>query len=266
MISKNLTSNRLFGKELIRSLLPKRISRHRILGGPLKGRMIYTSWHDYPRAILGWAETDLVKWLMDNVQPGETWLDVGAYHGYTAIAMSNSVGKSGRVFAFEPDLTAASALYQTKLANGLSQIVILPFALGENHSIKFLQGSTFRGMFQTEQGFSPENTSTSQFVTTALDYIWESIADKNLNISGVKLDVQGFEISVLRGMKMLLKTHRPKLIVEVHKGVDREELLQTLEECGYSRKAIPIEPMPDENNAMFYDDRNYEFFGQPENS
>jgi len=44
-------------------------------------------------------------------------------------------------------------------------------------------------------------------------------------IDGVKIDVQGMELDVLSGMKRLLKTYTPKLIVELHPGVDRDALL-----------------------------------------
>ena len=65
-------------KALLRRFLPRSIHKHRILGGPLRGYRIVTSWHDYPAAITGRTECPLLKWFARNVKPGETWLDVDA--------------------------------------------------------------------------------------------------------------------------------------------------------------------------------------------
>src|SRR4051812_13807854 len=73
-------------KERVRGLLPRRLKNHTIRSGPMAGCAIFTSWHDYPGAILGTTERPLVEWLQRNVRPNETWIDVGAHYGYTAIA------------------------------------------------------------------------------------------------------------------------------------------------------------------------------------
>ena len=46
-------------KPAVRKLAPRTIRAHRILGGPLRGRVIVTSFHDYPAAILGRTEQPL---------------------------------------------------------------------------------------------------------------------------------------------------------------------------------------------------------------
>jgi hypothetical protein len=60
-------------------------------------------------------------------------------------------------------------------------------------------------------------------------------------------------------MTNLLKTYRPKLVVEVHHGVDRHELLTLIKDLGYSPKGIPIEPIDHEIDALYIDDKSYAF-------
>ena len=60
-------------------------------------------------------------------------------------------------------------------------------------------------------------------------------------ISGVKIDVQGDEAAVLRGMKETLQAQRPKLVVEYHGNADLDEVLNALEAAGYSRKGLDID-------------------------
>src|SRR6266702_7523738 len=116
-------------KAQIRRFMPKTVRSHRILGGRLRGYRIVTSWHDYPGAILGRTERALLDWFESHVRAGETWLDVGAHYGYTAIALSRLVGAEGRVYAFEPVLETDGHLSATRRINGLSHLTVVPLGL-----------------------------------------------------------------------------------------------------------------------------------------
>src|SRR5689334_19464358 len=115
-------------KERVRSLLPRRTRAHRILFGALQGAPIVTSWHDYPGAILGRTERPLLAWFRRNVRSAQTWIDVGAHYGYTAIALSRMVGPTGRVFAFEPVRSTAQCVERTRMLNGFRQLTVVPLA------------------------------------------------------------------------------------------------------------------------------------------
>jgi len=241
-----------------RFLLPRTVRPHRIMGGPLRGLRIVTSWRDYPAAILGLTEPQLLAWFAAAVKPGETWLDVGAHYGYTALALCRAVGASGRVFAFEPMLETAGHITRTRALNGLRQLTILPVALGEAPALRLNAFRTTRGM--VDNTLSPDVESWEEtLIETRLDEIWPALAGANSKIDGIKIDVQGMELSALRGMAGVLRQFRPKLVVEVHRGVSRPELLQFLSAAGYNTPATPIEPVPGEEAAQFLDDRSYAF-------
>lgn len=227
-------------RETIRSLLPGSPKKHTIKSGPLAGKKIVTSWHDYPAAILGYAESALVEWLLENVQPGETWLDVGAHYGYTSLAMCERVGSHGRVFAFEPCISTAVCLEQTRSLNGHDEWKIVPLALSDDEGITLRYSPTTRGMVDQQAGVQGAD-GVKGFLAVALDSIWESLSMNNPIIDGVKVDVQGMELETLRGMRGALTSHRPKLILEVHRDVSRPEILEVLSGCDYRVKPIPIE-------------------------
>jgi len=224
-------------KEKIRRFLPRQVRPHRIVGGTLKGLKIVTSWHDYPGAILGTTETPLLRWFEGQVGPGETWIDVGAHYGYTAMALSRLVGNEGRVFAFEPILATAGCVVRTREINGLHNLVVLPFALNSCANISIHSLPVVRGMADSTH---PDGC-TQQIFGMALDSLWPSLCAGRPNIDGVKIDVQGMELSVIHGMKSLLRRWNPRLVVELHRGVDRAEFLQLLRECGYSEKSSAID-------------------------
>ena len=244
-------------KSFFRRFLPKSIRSQHIMGGPLRGAPIVTSWHDYPAAILGRTERPLLDWFADSIQQGETWLDVGAHYGYTAIALSRLVGEEGRVIAFEPMVSTAGCLSQTKMLNNLSQLTVLPLALGKPQTLELQKLPFVRGMVDSTLGESEGFQET--ILVARLDWLWPQICGGQENIHGVKIDVQGMEIEVLKGMSELLKRVGPKLVVELHRGVDRGELLHLLTSLGYSVPATPIEPTAGEVEPLYLDDRSYAF-------
>jgi FkbM family methyltransferase len=227
-------------KSLVRAMLPRRHVAHRIMSGPLSGMRIVTSWHDYPAAILGYTERKLTDWLLSNALPGETWLDVGANCGYTSLALARAVGPGGRVFAFEPALATAACLERSAGANRLDQLVALPFALSEAPRPVVSRVATERGMIDSQLP-ADGHVEMTAIIAVGLDAIWDGIADGNPVVHGVKIDVQGMELDALRGMRRLLARHRPRIVLEIHRGVPRDEVLAVLEACGYLLDNEPID-------------------------
>jgi len=253
-------------KNTIRQLLPRTRKAHHILGGPLKNYRIVTSWHDYPAAILGRTEGPLLAWFAENVRAGETWLDIGAHYGYTAIALAHFVGARGRVFAFEPMLTSVGCIAETRHLNQLAQLTVLPLALGDASQLNLAQLPTVRGMLDStlvEQTTAAPTTNGHAWHETllvvALDRMWESLCGHDRRVHGIKVDVQGMELVALRGMLNLLQTQHPKLVVEVHQDVSRKDLLALVSQAGYTSAALPIEPIAGETTGQFVNDKSYAF-------
>ena len=243
-------------KEGLRSLFPRSLVRHRILGGPLRGCAIVTSWHDYPAAILGRTEQALLEWFANNVGEGETWLDIGAHYGYTTIALSKRVGAAGHVYAFEPMLNTAGCVSRARFLNDLAQITVVPIALGNGADLAMDSLLSTRGMvdstLQETEGFR------EPFLVSRLDWLWPRISEPGTRIDGIKIDVQGMEIEALKGMAAVIKQNRPKLLVELHTGVSRPEFLDVIASLGYRTRGIPLEPLPGESDPV-YADRTYIF-------
>ena len=242
-------------KEWVRRFMPRTLRPHRILAGRLRGFRIVTSWHDYPGAILGTTERALLTWFEQNVRPGDTWLDVGAHYGYTALALAHLVGPRGRVFAFEPMVATAGHLARTRWLNDLTQLTVIPCGLAAPESVELRRLPTVRGM--VDSTVDTRGLWTETFLVARLDSLWPSIAAGERRIDGIKVDVQGMEIETVEGMSTLLREFHPRLVIEVHRGVDRGRLLDWLESLGYARVALPIDPAPNETTPEYLDDRSY---------
>lgn len=243
-------------KSFVRKWLPRHIHKNRIWSGRLRGKWIVTSWHDYPSAILGRNERPLLEWLWDNVQPDETWLDIGTHYGYVALALSNLVGASGRVFAFEPMLRTAGYVQKTRQLNNIPHLTVVPVGLGAPETFSIQSLSTVRGMIDSTL---PEGHWQETFYVARLDWFWPRICGGNSHVDGIKIDVQGMEIDALCGMQSLLETYQPKLVIEIHQGVSRTKLLHLIEKSGYSLQAVPIDSADGEGEQLFRDNRSYVF-------
>jgi FkbM family methyltransferase len=241
-------------KEIIRKMLPRRSRNHRILSGPLKGCRLVTSWHDYPGALLGSTERPLLEWFTRNVSDSETWLDVGAHYGYTAIALSRLVGTTGRVFAFEPVLSTAGCIARTRELNRLQQLTVVPFALDQGKDVRTFELPTVRGMADSTIA---RDVWSERILTVSLDALWPSLGGREARVDGIKIDVQGMEFGVLLGMREILMRWRPKLVIEFHSGVNRQPILELLRSCGYSDACEPIEP--GDAPEVLRDDHSYAF-------
>ena len=239
-------------KEVIRAFLPRVRRAHRIRRGLLAGQTIYTSWHDYPGAIRGDTESALLAWLAQTVRNGQTWLDVGAHYGYTALAMAGMVGPAGRGFAFEPVPETAAGIARTRDFNQVNQLFVIAAGLAAGPDQRVESVPLVRGMAD-QAAASSHNTSVVTFVS--FDSIWPRISEGQSHVDGVKIDVQGMEEQVLRGMTALLRASQPTVVIEFHQGVNRQAILAILRHCGYSENSKPIEPGSD----GFLDDRSYIF-------
>ena len=54
------------------------------------------------------------------------------------------------------------------------------------------------------------------------------------SIDIMKIDVEGFEIDVLRGAGKTIKEHKPKIILETHSKDLKERSLKILKDLGYN--------------------------------
>lgn len=133
---------------------------------------------------------------------GMTVVDVGANIGYHTLFFAHHVGSRGSVIAFEPDPRNLRELRMNCDANNLSQVSVIEAAVGDRTgTIGFRPGLN---------GTVDESSDQSVQITT----IDAALTDESVDF--VKIDVEGFEMSVLRGMKTVISQDHPTLFVEVH--------------------------------------------------
>jgi FkbM family methyltransferase len=151
----------------------------------------------------------LTKAMAARLLPGACVWDVGANVGHYTRLFSERVGSSGRVYAFEPLPVTVAKL--TAAARGLDNVSILPIALSDhtgNAAIDPGDEDQLATARIEERGTVPIELQTGDNI------ILIGAADLP---AMVKIDVEGHEFEVLRGMGQVLRDGTLRdIFIEVH--------------------------------------------------
>jgi FkbM family methyltransferase len=181
------------------------------------------------RAVSLWLkEPGTMAWLDQALKPGDRFLDIGANIGIYALAAAHRVGAGGRVYAVEPHKPNAISLMRNILANGFQDRVdVLALPLSDSRTVASFNytsldaavtGSQFGNLFK--DGHSKEFRPAAVELCLGLS-VDELVAMKAIEPPAlVKIDVDGIELSILKGMAALLRSAaRPRSIqVELNVG------------------------------------------------
>lgn len=180
----------------------------------------------------------VTKVLLDNLSAGMVFLDIGANVGYFSLLAAERVGPAGRVIAVEPNPTVVRQLQKNAQRNGLTNITVVQAACSDSSAPRelYLAGPSNTG----KASFSSENAQSRDFVKVECLPGDELIAKLNpARLDLVKIDVEGAELHVLKGMAQSLSRLRPKLILEVappllqNFSTEPDEVINFVREIGY---------------------------------
>lgn len=185
------------------------------------------------------------------LQPGMTFVDVGANWGFFTMLAAHLVGPAGKIFSLEPDPRSFLRLKANIERNQLTQVTAVEMAAADHDAnwTLALQDETVLHLgtskFVQDGGASASiHTVRSRRLDTLLD---EARLDE---VNLIKIDVEGAEDLVLAGMedglrrrryqRMILELHRPQL-AERNRTID--EVVGTLQGFGYKGFGIDHSPV-----------------------
>ena len=161
---------------------------------------------------------------------GDWMLDIGANVGHYTLKCSNLVGASGRVVAFEPVPATFEVLTANVQRFPIQNVTLMNLAVSDECQSLGMQVPHFDGGLKNYyQASLTRETSELCVMTIAIDSI-----PFPRPVKLVKIDTEGHELSVLRGMRKLIERDRPVLIVEA----SSERLFEYLRLFGYGKKHL----------------------------
>jgi FkbM family methyltransferase len=185
-------------------------------------------------------ETKIIKSVLT---PGMIVYNIGANIGYYTLVASDIVGSSGQVIAFEPADSNLELLHRTIGENQLTNVQVLPIAVGASDGIATLAFSATNSGDHQVVDDNRVNRTTQSIPLRSVDSL---IAERLPAPDVVIMDVQGSELHVLRGMETVLGHAKLKTIftefwlggLNARHSDGAPEFIERLERAGFGFEAI----------------------------
>ena len=194
---------------------------------------------------LNWEKitTEMFK---EAVKEGDVVVDIGANMGYFTLLAARLVGKTGRVYAFEPEPTNYSLLLKNIEVNGYDNVVpVQKAASNKSGKVKLFVSEEDAGnstIFQYGDG--------RKFIEVEAVTLDEFFADKAHPINVIKMDAEGAEMAVLLGMDRIIRENQDiKIFSELYPelmttmGYSPEDFIRKLMD-EYHLSILPIDRLP----------------------
>lgn len=161
------------------------------------------------------------------IKPGNIVVEAGANIGSHTIHLSQLVGKTGKVYAFEPQRLIFQLLAGNMALNSIENVYCIQACVSDKEGsvlVPFLDPSKANNF----GGLSLKNTTFGEKCTvTTID---------KLELQGcdfLKIDVEGMELNVLRGAENTIKTYRPIIYAEADRENKKEDLFSYIKSIDY---------------------------------
>lgn len=210
-----------------------------------------------------------IAYILSQVKPGDIALDIGTHKAGYLYFMRKCVGTSGHVYAFEPQSTLFHAAQNLKSTLNWSNVTIEQIAMSDVRDTATLHipingrtsstGASIEGPPVREAGTTSEEVNT--------DFLDGYCTRHLIKPAFIKIDVEGHELNVLQGGEQMLRSCKPRILVEIearHVGKDRAmetfEFLRTLGFQGHfiqGARRVPLAEFDFQTHQNFSDKRNY---------
>ncbi len=150
-------------------------------------------------------DKDEIVLLKKNIRQGDTVLDIGANIGFYTKILSELVGPTGKVYAFEPDATNFKYLLQN--AGHLKNVELHNKAVSDHSGTITLYKSTLLNVDHktyASNGFSEK---------VEIPCISPDELLSNSKIDFIKIDIQGYEYYAFKGMAIILEKNKDLAII-----------------------------------------------------
>ena len=186
--------------------------------------------------INGWQyEPYMFEFINKNLieTTGREIIDIGANNGSFAIDFSHLVGDNGKVYSFEPQRLIYYQLCGNVFMNGLNNVYCYNYAIGNHVDSVYIESPDYFDKGEVNFGNVKVGNKGDLVIQVPLDsYTFDDVAF-------IKIDVQGYELNVIKGAEHTIAKHRPYLFVEFEddllkeSGTSEEELQSYIESLGY---------------------------------
>lgn len=191
------------------------------------------------------SEIRLAKFIIQTLNSGDHFLDIGAHYGYFTLLAAKLVGETGKVSAFEPTVNSFHLLQQN--CDLHSNISIYQQAVSDTQdSIHFYEFDNLHSeynssdvkQFEQEDWFKQSPPKKISVSCTTIDQITASDFCPKI----VKIDVEGGEYNVVKGALRFIENNVPFIAMEYlepgRHNIEHQKAVTFLKEHGYKTYII----------------------------
>jgi FkbM family methyltransferase len=195
---------------------PLYLGNHRALSTMLTRYKFFTDTRDvgFATHLLtdGYWEMWLTQFMARTIKEGMLVLDVGANFGYYSVLMADLVGPEGKLIAFEPNPYVARSAEASLSINGFrDRGTVIQAAVSDQ------SGSVMLHVPRTEpknamivpEGYASPDGDIIPVPAVTLDEVC-----RDQKVGFIKIDAEGGEYNIFKGMQTILKRDRPRMILE----------------------------------------------------
>lgn len=163
----------------------------------------------------GCFEADDTKALIESLNEGDTFIDIGAHIGYYSMLASKLVGPNGKVICFEPTPSTYGLLVKNLKdkknvkAENLAVYSVQTNMEFNDYGLKYMVFNSFKKARLNDIDLVANHINVQ---TTTLDNYCNA---NNVKPSFIKIDAESVELHVLQGSVETIKKHKPKFMIEV---------------------------------------------------
>jgi FkbM family methyltransferase len=189
----------------------------------------------YFSGYIGNDEVFITRYIIENLEQGATFLDVGANIGFFALLASKIVGPSGNVIAFEP--APLNYEYLKRNAENIKNIACYDIALHDMNGKSVLHDFGPYNNFYNSLGDENKlrdalvdirNTEPSQDVTVFTQTLDSFCTSHNVHPDMIKIDTEETEDIIIEAGLDTIEKYKPDIIFEMLNFSIKEGRLEKL--------------------------------------
>ncbi|MBA9079449.1 FkbM family methyltransferase [Rufibacter quisquiliarum] len=224
-----------------------------------------TNQTDYVGYLIFWNGVYSYEYLgifEEIIQNCKGFVDIGANAGLFSLVAA-TVNPTINVLAFDPSNASHHFLNRNVQLNGLnSRVKTFKSALSDQvGELEFFEVKSEKyGYLQYNLGGSsslfvkPRQFSKYKVHSYTLDALLQEPGQSDLQVDFVKIDAEGAEPSIIKGMDATIRKHKPIIVCEILFGLIENELEEAMKQYGYgfylhlNDGLVPVSTLAREND------------------
>lgn len=184
-------------------------------------------------------EPGATKIFIDNIKEDSNVFDIGGHLGYFS-CVSGQLAKDGNVCVFEVDSNCIDLITDNIKLNELNNVKVFNVAVSDT-----IGSVSIPSLKRPDPGIRIDSFKNNEQIKVPSLTIDEFINKEHIIPNFIKIDVEGAEFKVLKGMVHTLKNNSLTLLIEIHVSqlakyydTDYKDILKFLTDCDYKLEKV----------------------------